>query len=103
MAAWRPPRSKRRVVLEAQASGCPVIANRTGGIPNIVKEKETAILVEPKNEKSLSEAIIQLAEDPILRKKMGENASQFVDERFSAAKMAQDVNLLYEDLLHRRG
>ena len=88
-----------RVVLEAQASGKPVIANRIGGIPNIVLDKKTAILVEPKNDKSLSQALIRLMENESLRHAMGQEAAKFIDERFSAKKMVDDINTLYENLL----
>lgn len=89
-----------RAVLEAQAAGRPVVANRSGGIPDIVLDGKTAILAEPDNDQSLSEALIKLTENKKLRQEMGREAAQFVDGRFSAEKMAGDIGRLYERYLY---
>ncbi len=59
------------VLLEAMASGLPVVASRVGGIPEVVVDGETGILVEPGNASEIASAILRLAESPALRARMG--------------------------------
>jgi glycosyltransferase involved in cell wall biosynthesis len=87
-----------RVILEAQAAGIPVIATKVGGIPDIVIENKTAILVKAKDPGSLAEAIIKLAEDASLRASMYQSAKEFVGFKFSAEKMVSDIIKVYEQL-----
>jgi len=91
-----------RVILEAQAAGKPVVATRVGGIPDIVIEGETAILVPPADPSSLCKAIEKLIEDRLLRQKMQERARQFVDYRFSSQKMVEEIAQLYEELIKKK-
>ena len=59
------------VLLEAMAAGLPVVASRTGGIPEVVAEGGTGLLVEPGDPAALAEALTRLAEDGTLRARMG--------------------------------
>ncbi|NLE02130.1 MAG: glycosyltransferase family 4 protein, partial [Fibrobacter sp.] len=59
------------IILEAMASGCPVIATDVGGVREAIVDNETGILVEPGNKKALYEAIEKLVTDKDLRKKLG--------------------------------
>jgi len=65
------------VVLEAMASGLPVIAANAGGPKNIIAHGETGYLIEPKNELAFNEHIKILMEDKVLFKKMQGNALQY--------------------------
>lgn len=85
-----------RVVLEAQAAGRAVVAMEVGGIPDIVQENKTAILLMPKDVSALAGVILRLAEDRALREQMGQAAQKFVDERFSSATMVSEIRNLYE-------
>jgi glycosyltransferase involved in cell wall biosynthesis len=87
-----------RSLLEAQALGIPVITTKVGGIPEIVKDKVTGILVPPGDSKAMAEAIINLLKDKSLREKMGEEAKKWVDERFSIDTMVEKITDLYEKL-----
>ncbi|MBU0633583.1 MAG: glycosyltransferase family 4 protein, partial [Candidatus Omnitrophica bacterium] len=58
------------VLLEAQAKGVAVIATRVGGIPEVVKENETAILVPPQNVAAITQALEELIKDKDKRQKM---------------------------------
>jgi glycosyltransferase involved in cell wall biosynthesis len=66
------------VLLEAMAAGLPVIASRVGGIPEIVEDGRTGLLVEPGNPGSLAEALRHLCRDEVLRKSMGRRAREHV-------------------------
>lgn len=89
-----------RVLLEAQARGVPVVATRVGGIPDIVKDGETGLLVEVGDIHGLSKAIATLLNDKPLREKMGNAATRWLDERFSATTMVNKIARLYEELLN---
>ncbi|HEX3013184.1 MAG TPA: glycosyltransferase [Methanobacterium sp.] len=65
------------VVLEAMASGKPVIATNVGGIPEVVN-KETGVLVNPEDPVGLAEAIDKILEDKELKEKMGKTAREQV-------------------------
>jgi glycosyltransferase involved in cell wall biosynthesis len=66
------------VLLEAMAAGLPVIASRVGGIPEIVEDGRTGLLVEPGNPGALAEALRHLCRDEVLRKSMGRSAREQV-------------------------
>jgi glycosyltransferase involved in cell wall biosynthesis len=64
------------VILEAFASGIPVVATNVGGIPDIIKDGENGFLVEPANPQKLAEKIIILLNNPALRITMAQNAQK---------------------------
>ncbi len=68
------------VVLEAMASGIPVIAADEGGPKNIVQEGKNGFLIEPKNEKKFNEKIDLLIDNPALYNEMKENALTYARE-----------------------
>ncbi|MFA6305785.1 MAG: glycosyltransferase family 4 protein [Candidatus Gracilibacteria bacterium] len=86
------------VNLEAMITPLPVIASRTGGIPEIIKDGETGILVEPENEKELAQALEKLITNEALREKMAKNGFLRLKENFSAKKMAEKYEKLYTEL-----
>jgi glycosyltransferase involved in cell wall biosynthesis len=62
------------VVLEAGATGTPVIASRVGGLPEAVLDGDTGILVPERDPAALADAIVTLAEDNALRERLGSGA-----------------------------
>jgi glycosyltransferase involved in cell wall biosynthesis len=60
------------ILTEAMAFGCPVVSTRSGGIPEIVIDGTTGLLVEPGDEQALGEAISRVLSDPELARGMGE-------------------------------
>ncbi len=69
-------------VLEAFASGKPVIAARIGGLPELVREGETGLLFEPGDEAGLRSAVRKLLDDPAGAARMGEAARRLVEREF---------------------
>lgn len=92
-----------RVLLEAQVLGKPVVATKVGGIPDIVKDNETGILVNPADCHSLAQALIRILSDEALSKKLGEAARQHINEKFSASRMVENVDKVYGELLEKKG
>jgi phosphatidylinositol alpha-1,6-mannosyltransferase len=70
------------VYLEASACGLPVIAGNSGGAPDAVIEGETGFVVDGNSIKEISQRIIQLLEDPALRKRMGTRGRSWVEEQW---------------------
>lgn len=70
------------VVLEALACGTPVIASRVGGIPEIIRDGRTGLLVEASHAAELADAIEQLLADPARAAEMGANGACDARERF---------------------
>lgn len=71
------------VVLEAMASGTPVVCSAVGGLPEIVRHGQTGFLVEPGNIDELRERLAELVRSPALVHRMGRNARDLVLERFT--------------------
>ncbi len=71
-------------IVEAMACGKPIIASEVGGIPDMIGE-ESGILVPPGDQRALTEAMLRLALDEGLRKRMGATAKERYEELFSPA------------------
>jgi len=91
-----------RVLLEAMAVGCPVVATRVGGIPDIVADGTTGLLVPPRDERALAEAILTLLRDRSRRAAYGEAARRHVDGRFDVETMVRRVERLYDEVWHEK-
>lgn len=81
---------------QAMAAGKPVVASRIGGIPETVEDGVTGILVAPGDAAELSQAIVRLAKDPDLRKRMGCAGRDRVAKDFDPVKIAQQNMKVYE-------
>ncbi len=85
------------VVLEALASGVPVIASRVGGLPGLVRDGETGFLVEPGNTREIAEHLRRLAEDPVELAQLKRGARVFAEDNLDVEAM----NAAYEHALRR--
>ena len=86
-------------LLEAMATGLPVVATRVGGVPEIVIDNETGLLVKAKDSHALRDAIERLIKEPPLRERLARNARIQVRERFDIKQTVTDIEKLYEGLL----
>ena len=73
-------------LVEAMGTGLPIIASNVGGIPNMLKNDHSALLIEP-NSESISESIVTMCSDSSLREKLGRNALED-SAKFSSKGMA---------------
>jgi glycosyltransferase involved in cell wall biosynthesis len=92
-----------RVLLEGGASGIPCIATRVGGIPDIVVDGETGLLVPPKDAEALAEALIALVADPARRQAMGEAARRRIVPDYGLERMVAHIEALYLELAEEKG
>lgn len=83
------------VLLEAMASGCPVIATNVGGVSTVIKNGENGSLIEPKNKKELASEIINLLSNNELRKRYSKNGLSLFREKFNADMMTRQYERLY--------
>jgi glycosyltransferase involved in cell wall biosynthesis len=86
-------------VQEAIMMGKPVIASNVGGIPELITDGETGILVPKDDPGALAEQIRRLAADPVLREQLAAAAKADATSRFSPARMAEQVEAVYRDAL----
>ncbi|MHB1286626.1 MAG: glycosyltransferase [Leptospirales bacterium] len=86
-------------ILEAQASGLPVIATNVGGNPEIILNGETGILVPTEDPAALAEAMNHLASDGAERLRLGQHARQFIENHFSQDVIHSKLGEMYRSLL----
>ncbi len=85
--------------LEAAAAGCCVVAADHGGLPEILTDGLTGRLVAPGDPNALARALAELRTDPVARERLGAAAAADVRERFSAVRMLEQVQGLYDRLV----
>jgi len=86
--------------LEAGICGRPVIATNVGGIPEVVDNNKTGLLVPSDDYQALAEAILKLADNRNLNAKMGQQGIEFVRENYTWEKSIDSMIRLYEGLIH---
>ncbi|HEV7663631.1 MAG TPA: glycosyltransferase family 4 protein [Chloroflexota bacterium] len=88
-------------VLEAMASGTPVVASRVGGVSEIVQDGVTGFLVPPDDQSALHDRLALLLGDPALARRMGACAREVVLERFTWTYVAERCLAAYAAVAHR--
>jgi glycosyltransferase involved in cell wall biosynthesis len=85
--------------LEAMASGLPIVATAVGGMPEMVEEGRTGMLVEPRDTDGLRDALAGLARDEERRRAMGREARARVEREFSLEVMRDRTLEVYREVL----
>lgn len=86
-------------LLEAAAAGLPIVASSTGGIPEIISQGKTGLLVPPEDSVALAWALGRLVDDPQARVRMGTAALAEVKRRFTEKKMLVQTASLYREIM----
>jgi glycosyltransferase involved in cell wall biosynthesis len=87
----------------AMGAGLPVVATRVAGIPEVVQQDVSGLLVSPGNSTELAQALARLVEDASLRRSLGERARAVVLPRFGFDKYVDAIAGLYDRLLAAKG
>jgi glycosyltransferase involved in cell wall biosynthesis len=85
-------------LIEAMSCGRPVVATRVGGVPDVVADGESGLLVPPRDPEALANALAALLRDPGLRARYGD-AARAVAPRFTKERLIADMERLYNQLL----
>jgi len=85
--------------IEAMAVGCPVVATRVGGLPDLIDDGLTGRLVPPRDAVALANAVLDLLQSPTAAREIGTNAREFVRQRFTVERLIGDLDRLYSELL----
>jgi glycosyltransferase involved in cell wall biosynthesis len=88
-------------ILEAMATGLPVVATRVGGNPELIEDGLSGRLVAAANPDALADAIVGYVQDPVKARRHGKAARGIAESRFSLTRMAADYAALYDRLLQR--
>lgn len=87
--------------MEAMAVGLPVVASRVGGIPELVVDAETGLLVDPDDPRSLAAALAGLLSGHSLASRFGSAGRKRIVEHFSLERMVRDQEECYREVLRR--
>lgn len=85
-------------IVEAQAAGIPVIGTNVGGIPDLIEDGKTGILVEPKNSEEIAKAVIKILSNPEFAEKLVENAKRNL-KKYHWREIALKIKEIYEQLI----
>lgn len=89
-------------ILEAMASGLPVVASDVGGNPELVKDGETGLLVPAKSPQSMADALLELIRQPSLARELGQAGRRRIENHFDLRVVVAQYQQLYTDLVAKR-
>ena len=91
-----------QVIIEGMAAGRPVIATNGGGVPEIVEDNVTGLLIPPNDERSLADAMRRLLRDPDTAEEMGRRGRERAREFFNLQRTARSVEQIYTEVMGDR-
>lgn len=91
-----------RVLAEAMAVGCPVVAARCGGIPEVVEDQVTGLLVPPMDVEVFTQAVLRLLRDPALRSRLATAGRRCAEALFDVEAHAAGVFEAYQTVVPGR-
>jgi len=91
------------VILEAMALGTPVVASAVGGVPDLIRNGETGLLIPSADSAALAENVLRVERDHALALRLAEAAQAWLRSHFSPGHQQQQLFELYENVLHGPG
>ena len=91
------------VLLEALAMGCPIVASRVNGVPELIEDRKTGFLVPPRDPQSLARAIREVLSDPSAALKIGAEGRAVVHERFTVDQMVANTMAIFDAAMEDAG
>jgi lipopolysaccharide heptosyltransferase II len=88
-----------RVIVEAQASGVPVVATKVGGVVEIIEDEVTGLLVPAKNPEAIAQAIVRILKNPKFAQSIADNAYKKVKELYTLTRMVDKTLAVYGQAL----
>jgi glycosyltransferase involved in cell wall biosynthesis len=92
-----------RVIAEAGLLGKAVVATRVGGIPDLIEDGKTGVLVERRSPKEIAQAVVSLLQDPVRAEQMGSALRGKVVQGFTERQMVDKIDAFYQKLLKEKG
>ncbi|MFH1622843.1 MAG: glycosyltransferase family 4 protein [Candidatus Omnitrophota bacterium] len=89
-------------IIEAMLMGKAIIATRVGGIPELINNGKTGILIPSGDRGALAEAIIKLAKDRMFANSIGQAAQDYAKEKFTVESMMRKITNLYESFVYSK-
>lgn len=86
-------------LLEAMASGLPVVATPVGGIPEVIQNGKNGLLVPKEDPVALAEALLKIRQSPLWAEELGREGRETVRERYSHRRVAEHVMEIYRESL----
>ncbi|MBN2315980.1 MAG: glycosyltransferase family 4 protein [Sedimentisphaerales bacterium] len=86
-------------IAEAMAAGVPVVASNVGGIPEMIEDEKTGLLIDPYDTKSMSDAILKILFDETLARSIGQSAKETAQDRYSASIACEKTLRVYREIL----
>jgi glycosyltransferase involved in cell wall biosynthesis len=91
-----------KVLIEAAATGLPIIASDSPGCSDIVIDSENGFLIDPRSSAKLAEAIVNLAKNPSLRASMGKRSREIAEKNFSVEMVISKTLAIYDEMLRHQ-
>lgn len=98
VSATTTPEAFGRSIVEAMASGVPVVVTKVGGVIDIVKDKENGLMCYPGAAKEMADCIMRIAKDRQLASSLAKRARQDIEDKFSLRKMVDETIKVYEEV-----
>jgi glycosyltransferase involved in cell wall biosynthesis len=89
-------------LLQAMAAGVPVVATKVGGVPEVVINEKTGLLIEPGDHKALAKCIIKILNNRDFSLKIAESAKDHIMKEHSVTHMIDKIETLYKNLLNQK-
>jgi glycosyltransferase involved in cell wall biosynthesis len=87
------------VALEAMAHAVPVVAASVGGVPEVITDDHSGLLVAPEDAEAMAARILRLLDDPLLRQRLGEQGRKELGARFSLEARVRGLATMYQQVL----